>query len=265
MKKKILLIMLFIVSLFILVPSASAAGISYGDCINKYGSIKYESAGTNYYTKNGTGNINYYDTKNNNTRSSKTVTLKFDVQTNKDYGIKTISYRIGDCTGEITGFNVPSENNKGYQNMTFALTVDKGTVEDFTVWGTQEKYNGKSVSTESIRKESVNIKRESGENETTTTVQSNSTGTAIAQKQDCDSFRDLILKYWTWIIVLAPILTIVVISLDLLGAIISSDPEKLNKVGNNAIKRMAALIILLFLPYILEIVFGWFNFGFCFK
>ncbi len=257
MKKKISLIILFLIALVILVPSVNAAGISYGDCINKYGSISYISAGTNYYTKNGTGNINYYDTKNNKTRSSETVTLKFDVQTNKDYGIKTISYRIGDCTGEITGFNVPSENNKGYQNMTFALTVDKGTVENFTVWGTQEKYNGQSLSTESIRKESVNIKRESGENETTT-------GTTIAQKQDCDSFRDLIHKYWTWIIALAPILTIVVIAIDLLGAIISSDPEKLNKVGNNAIKRMAALVILLFLPYILDIIFGWFNFGFCF-
>lgn len=265
MKKKISLIVLFLIALVISVPSVNAENISYGDCINKYGSISFESAGNDYYRKKGKGNINYFDIKNNKTRSSKTVTLKFDVQTNKNYGIKTISYRLGDCTGEITGFKVPTADRKGYQNMTFSLTVDKGTVENFTVWGTQEKYNGQSVSTQSIRKETVNIKRESSADETPTTVKSNSTGTTIAQKQDCDSFRDLIHKYWTWIIVLAPILTIVVIAIDLLGAIISNDAEKLNKVGKNSIKRMAALVILLFLPFILEIIFGWFNFGFCFN
>ena len=264
MKKKITLIILFLITLVILVPSVNAENINYGDCINKYGSLKHTKSGSNYYRKEGTGNINYFNTKNNNTWSSKTVTLNFDVQTNKDYGIKTISYRLGSCTGEITGFSVPTTSSKGYQNMTFALTVNKGYVNDFTVWGTQSKFVGHSESILSIRKETINIKREYASGEKPVPVDEGSTGTTIAQKQDCKTFKDLIHKYWTWIIVLAPILTIIVISIDLLGAIISNDAEKLNKVGKNSIKRMAALVILLFLPYILDIIFGWFNFGFCF-
>ena len=53
------------------------------------------------------------------------------------------------------------------------------------------------------------------------------------------------------------------ISIDFFKAIMSSDEDLIKKAANNAIKRTAAMIILLMLPYILRTLFGWAGLDFC--
>ena len=81
---------------------------------------------------------------------------------------------------------------------------------------------------------------------------------------DGTSIKDLIDKYWTWIMILAPIALILLISVDMLKSILSSNEDGLKKAGKNAINRTIAVIVLLFLPYILELVLGWFGLELCF-
>lgn len=79
-----------------------------------------------------------------------------------------------------------------------------------------------------------------------------------------NSLKSLIHKYWSWIIILAPIALIILIAVDMLKAIVSSDAEQLNKSGKAAIRRTIAVVILLFLPSLLELVLGWFHLELCF-
>lgn len=272
MKKKISLIILFLITLVILVPSVNAAKVSLdaGKCLKKYGgtvSGGIVSSDGSESTSKKKGKVSFSGAGAKKKLSWKTYNPNFTVKvySSKDYYIDSVQYRLGTCNGEITGFTVPTKDKTGVTYLSFTINVTKGNILDFSVWGVQSKFIENRKVKKSIGRETQQLKREAADSEDPISIDDTSSGTQVSKGVNCDTFLEFINKYWTWIIVLAPILTIVVIAIDLLGAIISSDAEKLKKVGNNSIKRMAALVILLFLPYILDIVFGWFNLDFCWR
>ncbi len=99
---------------------------------------------------------------------------------------------------------------------------------------------------------------------TTYTTQTAS-NTPQAEANDCDTgLASLIRRYWKWVMFLAPILLIVMMSIDFLKAMSSGDADAINKSASNAIKRVIAAVILLALPWALEVIFGWFGLQICF-
>lgn len=81
--------------------------------------------------------------------------------------------------------------------------------------------------------------------------------------EDGGDIKKFIDEYWGIILILAPGLLIMMLSIDFFKAIMSSDDDLLKKASNNAVKRTAAMILLMMLPYILRTLFGWAGFEFC--
>ncbi len=81
----------------------------------------------------------------------------------------------------------------------------------------------------------------------------------------CDNdLKNLIEKYWKWVMFLTPILLIVMITIDFIKAMSLGDADSVKKSSNDAIKRVIAGILLLALPWLLEVIFGWFGLQLCF-
>ena len=53
-------------------------------------------------------------------------------------------------------------------------------------------------------------------------------------------------------------------TMDFIKAMASGDADSIRKSTSNAIKRVIAGIILLALPWALEVLFGWFGLEICF-
>lgn len=267
-KKLFYYLPILIISIFMFIPNVKA--VNYGKCITRYGSMSYVGVSNDAADvrwglggKQLVGNIDYYKGNNDSNYSrvkwgSDPVNFHFGVQTNEDYTVEKIYYRVGSCTGEITGFP------KGKKRVNFRVTISKGYVKDFTAWGTMTRKSASGkISRLGIRKETKPVKRSLKSGEEPLQVEEDSAGQTVGKKMECTSLKEFLDKYWSWVIILAPILTIVLISIDLVTVIISSDVDRLKKVGSNSVKRMTALVILLFLPYLVEIVFGWFGLEFC--
>lgn len=90
-----------------------------------------------------------------------------------------------------------------------------------------------------------------------------------SQKVGCDSgdgdttISELIEKYWSWIMILAPVALMLLISIDFVKAIMSSDTDMIKKSSSAALKRTIAVVVLLMLPVILNLLLGWFGIEFC--
>ena len=83
------------------------------------------------------------------------------------------------------------------------------------------------------------------------------------KKQACTSVRDIVRDYWKYVLVIAPVLLIVVITLDFFKALSSNDADAIKKAGTNTVKRTIAAVILLGLPALLDIVFNIFGLDLC--
>lgn len=85
-----------------------------------------------------------------------------------------------------------------------------------------------------------------------------------SQKLECDdSLREFIAKYWKYFVIAAPILLMVMITIDFLKAVFSSDQDMIKKASNNALKRVIATMLLLFLPLIISTILGFFGLDLC--
>lgn len=85
-----------------------------------------------------------------------------------------------------------------------------------------------------------------------------------SQKLECDdSLREFIKKYWKYFVIAAPILLMVMITIDFLKAVFSSDQDMIKKASNNALKRVIATMLLLFLPLIISTILGFFGLDLC--
>ena len=78
-----------------------------------------------------------------------------------------------------------------------------------------------------------------------------------------NSLSDFIGKYWKYFIIATPILLMVMITMDFFKALFSSDQDLIKKASNNAIKRVIAAILLLFLPLIISTILGFFGLELC--
>ena len=78
------------------------------------------------------------------------------------------------------------------------------------------------------------------------------------------TFKGLIRKYWGWVCILVPAALLVFISYDFVMAIISNDSDALKKSSNKAFKRTIAGLLILFVPWFVSLVMGWFGLTFCF-
>lgn len=88
---------------------------------------------------------------------------------------------------------------------------------------------------------------------TTTTTKKN---TAVTGGASCTDVRDLIHEYWSYVMVLVPILLIVMITLDFFKALAKGDSDSIKKAGSDAVKRTVAAVVLLALPALLGVIFN---------
>ena len=264
MNKKIKMLIILILGLFIFIPSIKA--VDYGQCIKRYGSMSISAGNSTSASKAGSVTIS----GGNSSWSAKDVRMTATIKARSGYNLTKLYYALGTCTDEITGLDGK------HSSYVITVNINHGYVAKLSAWGTM--VNQKILSTqkdgEEIRQKlEIGTKRKAASvkfyDESRPAITTAGSGTATVEKVKCDLFKDILNKYWTWVMVLMPIVTILLISFDTLKVIISSDPENgggkdgnsmtLPKVGSNAIKRMTALVVLMLLPYILSIVFGWFG------
>lgn len=77
------------------------------------------------------------------------------------------------------------------------------------------------------------------------------------------TFRGILKKYWSWVLILVPAALLVFISYDFIKSMASNDSDALKKSANNAIKRIIAGLLILFAPWFVDLILGWFGLTFC--
>lgn len=168
------------------------------------------------------------------------------------------------CTAHITGFN------KSKDNVKVTLKHD-GIIQSVTLKGSFT--NGTNTVTDEL---SLKIVKSTSKTELNTekgtrkgvekqdVIQTNEKGEIInTSKTSCTDVRDLIHDYWSYVMVIAPILLIVMMTLDFFKAIGSNDADAIKKAGTNAVKRTLAAVILLALPALLGVIFDIFGLPLC--
>lgn len=191
----------------------------------------------------------------------------------------------------------------GQQYAIFRFNIINGDLLKITASGTYETADGetkefkekefqiskKTGNSESVSNTTTTKKTSAGETTTTATKRtvqdatpeyvvpssSYAKGTKApdlvgdSQKIGCDSgdgditISEFINKYWSWIMILAPVSLMLLISIDFVKAVMSSDTEMLKKSSSAALKRTIAVVALLMLPVILNLVLGWFGIEIC--
>lgn len=267
MKKKILLCILFLIICFFSMNTVEAkkykkAEYDTGACIDDFGTIKV--TGTGYSNFVG-GRIFYSNKTKTVDQSTKEETVTFDVEAaaRVNYDITEIHYSIGSklgysCSGVIKGKAV--ENNNGSVNLT--VTIDKLWVNNMSFWAksVSRTYSSKSDTTKSNM---INVNRKMTDKELEEINKELEIGEG--ETLQCKTLQELLDKYWTWVMILAPIATMILITIDFVSPILSGDSaDALKKAGNRSFKRAIALVILLMLPVITNLLFGLFGVETCF-
>ena len=123
------------------------------------------------------------------------------------------------------------------------------------------------------KKKTIAKKKTTAKNSTTTTLTTSEyiaksdvekiVGTNSVICQEGSSLKAFFDEYWKIIVMVSPALVILMTSIDFFKAITSSDAERIKKSANDAFKRALAFVLLLFLPFIINTVFGWFGLDLC--
>ncbi len=83
------------------------------------------------------------------------------------------------------------------------------------------------------------------------------------QGTSCTDVSNLIHEYWSYVMVIVPILLIIMITIDFFKALAKGDSESIKKAGNNTVKRSIAAVVLLALPALLGIIFDLVGLDLC--
>lgn len=75
------------------------------------------------------------------------------------------------------------------------------------------------------------------------------------QGTSCEDVSGLIHKYWSYVMIIVPILLIIMMVIDFFKALAKGDSESIKKAGNSAVKRTIAAVVLLALPALLGMIF----------
>lgn len=251
--KKIFFLIIFM--LVVLLPLKVSA-LSTGDCITHYGSISLKL--TNSNNKSGGGqivkpNVNFSEW------STDVRSFEIDVQSSSKHKVESVEYTIqagnGTCTGEITG----SDLLKNEGNVILGVTINKGLVKNITFVGNTVARNDSSekAKTPSLK---LDINHEEYKDQKKEYSSSDFGDLTPGNVDLCDDgIMSLIDKYWSWIMFLAPLLLLVMMTIDFLKAMAANDADAIKKSSNNAIKRTIATLVLLALPWILRTIFAMFG------
>lgn len=242
MKRKLILFIIFI-SLFLYFPyTVNASGISYGDCFAKYGTVEFVETGDNNYK----GGMVFVDFEKD--EDVGVGIIEVDAQAMHSHTVKNVKYELTDiegntCSGVVSGTSIEENSgnvklnfiiqNEGIKKMDFRLTnltlVEKNEVESVTV--SQVYVNARTFDKLTVDTPFI-----------------------------CEpEIKQMIVKYWKYIVVGTPILLMVMATVDFMKAMMSNDSDAIQKSGSNALKRAIAMFILLFSPTILTIIFKWFG------
>ena len=198
--------------------------------------------------------INYSCGSNSNIKVNKISIISFDGKIKKN---KSIDQKKG--TVELDG--IPSDT-KYTAVLEYKLYSEKKTVKKsfYTLNKDEEKKQNTTASTHS--KTTVvtgDAKRGFAEGN------ANDLDIEESKKLECSTkLKDFIDEYWYgYIVILAPIALIILATIDITKAVIASDADALKKSANAALKRTIAVIILLFLPFLLNTILGWFGLELC--
>ena len=101
---------------------------------------------------------------------------------------------------------------------------------------------------------------ENGGNLTRPTVEQTS---VIENPKDIcdDELKALIHKYWNYIMLLAPVLLIALMTIDGIKCVSSGTADKIKKYSNDAVKRVIATLILLALPGLISMIMNMLGLG----
>ncbi|MEE0699715.1 MAG: hypothetical protein U0M66_03935 [Bacilli bacterium] len=290
-KKRFTTFIIFTVTLLVMPSVVFAKDINYGACITMFGTMEATAIGGPANSVNDFFfPLDITNHVGNSMRSTKPESFDVHTKAPTSYSvnkIKSIEYSISymgqkSCQSSILGKDIIEANN-GY--IMFHVELTKGFIDSMT-WEV-EAINTTTGQTQKFNK-SVNVKLgdpnvSSDEivagNTTTTTTgndknKNDSSDDVLnpyqtpqnAMKGNCDeSFRTGFLhKYWRWIMLLTPVLLIVMITIDFVKALSNNDADAIKKSSTNAVKRVIAGVILLALPMLLDIIFGWFGLEICF-
>ena len=263
MKKKILICFLFLIMSFLNlsnVKAAKYANYDTGTCIDDFGTITFNSGGND----NLMGGYVSFSNKNNNlTWNTNPVTFDVNVMSTANHKVKDIRYSISSkdgysCNGIISGSAI--ENNQGSVNL--SVVINKGHVEYMNFWG-KTVHKNDSTKGDVTESNKINVKREMTQKELEEINKELEIGPGETLK--CKTLQNLLDKYWTWVMILAPMATVILITIDFVGPILSGNSaEALKKASDKAVKRAIALVILLMLPVIVNLLFGLFGIETCF-
>ncbi len=240
--------------------------------VKKYGYARvYVVATINDYNGTGSPNnsVNYQVSLINKLKNyNKNATL---------YGCSLIGSKTG---ASVNNYNNLLESKANSNDFTYLYIKpdsvsysDEFHFKDSTTEAIFNKMNNtKSSTTGSSGSKTTNTERTTGD--TTTHKKSNpdhpnlstyKTNTLAEPSNICtQEVKDKAHYYWAYIMVMAPIGLMILISVDFVKAITSGKPDALKKSGNDAVKRAIACIILLMLPFLLGTIFSWFSMNFCF-
>lgn len=186
---------------------------------------------------------------------SKDASLTIDVY-NKD-GQKI-------CSDIITGFNTDEKTVK------IALKHDK-IIQSVKLKGTFKNGDSKSYGeidleiVESTTTTELNTERGTQVGiKKSDKMKTNTNGDVIIETQNsCTDVSNIIHEYWSYVMVIVPVLLIIVMSIDFFKAMASNDADAIKKAGTNTFKRVLAAVILLALPVLLNTIFKWFGLKLC--
>lgn len=172
------------------------------------------------------------------------------------------------CTWSISGFDSSKSRVKvrlQHQGLLESITM-KGYFEfgdnstntselSMTIKNTTTKLNTEKGTRKANNSKEDTLKTSIDENGNVIILNSNSTS--------CTDVKEIIDDYWKYVMIIVPILLIAVLTLDFFKALGSNDADAIKKAGTNVVKRTIAAVILLALPALLSIVFGWFDIPLC--
>lgn len=248
MKKKILVCIVFFMACFLNVNSLLA--FDAGSCIDGFGTMTLASTGNN--TANS-GKVDFSNRSSSlSTWDNSVKTFDTEITAKSGYKIKEIVYRISSkdgysCNGVITG----SDIEKGYVKLSVTINKENSWVDDISFYANMQK-NG-SDETKFTPKKTIKVKYN---NVVTTTFKQD-------ESMTCQFLEDVFGEYWNWVLILAPVATIILITIDFVGCLLSSDAEAMKKAGDKTIKRTIALVLLLMLPIVLKLIFNLFGLDIC--
>lgn len=82
----------------------------------------------------------------------------------------------------------------------------------------------------------------------------------FAETVDCGVIADITLPLTRLILIAAPILLVIMGTVDFLGAVTASDEKAMRKATSNLIKRFVICVLILLLPLLVNFVIGWTTF-----